>query len=176
MARLSRLDWLDHGLRVLARSGPDGLKAEPLAKSLNVSRGSFYWHFKDIEAFHKDLLARWRERATADIIALAEQEASPGARLRVLMRIGMTGDNALERGMRSWAALSRAASDAAASVDNARIRYLSRLLRLAGVPSKQAHARAIFLYWAYAGRVVVSKEQSSLPVDELDSITALLQS
>src|SRR5262249_56610372 len=121
MTRLSKLDWLDHGLRVLARSGPDGLKAEPLAKSLNVSRGSFYWHFRDVEAFHKDLLARWRERATADIIALAEQEASPNARLRVLMRIGMTGDNALERAIRSWAAQSRAASDAAASVDSTRI-------------------------------------------------------
>jgi AcrR family transcriptional regulator len=176
MARLSKLDWLDHGLRVLARSGPDGLKAEPLAKSLNVSRGSFYWHFKDIEAFHRDLLARWQERATADIIALAEQEASPGARLRVLMRIGMTGDNVLERGMRSWAAQTSAASDAVASVDKARIQYLSRLLRLAGVPSKHAQARAIFLYWAYAGRIVVSKEQSSLPEEELDSMAVLLQS
>src|SRR5262249_58197663 len=130
MTRLSKLDWLDHGLRVLARSGPDGLKAEPLAKSLNVSRGSFYWHFKDIEAFHRDLLARWRERATADVIALAEQEASLSARLRVLMRAGMTGDNALERSMRSWAAQSRAASEAAALVDEARIPYLSRLLEL----------------------------------------------
>jgi AcrR family transcriptional regulator len=141
-----------------------------------VSRGSFYWHFEDIEEFHKYLLARWRERATADIIALAEQESSDSARLRVLMRIGLTGDNALERSMRSWAAQSNPVSQAVASVDRARIKYLSRLLRLAGVPQKQAHARAVFIYWAYAGRVLMSKEQRILPESELDSITALLQS
>jgi AcrR family transcriptional regulator len=176
MTRLSRSDWLDHGLRVLARSGADALKAEPLAKSLNVSRGSFYWHFRDLEQFHRALLARWEERATADVIVRVEQEPSHDARLRRLVRIGMTGDNALERNMRSWAAQSSAAADAVASVDEARTTYMSRLLRLAGVPPKQAHARAIFLYWAYAGRVMVSEGQRSLTEAELDSIAVLLQS
>jgi AcrR family transcriptional regulator len=176
MTRLSRSDWLDHGLRVFARSGPDALKVEPLAKSLNVSRGSFYWHFRDLEEFHSALLARWKERATADIIARAEQEPGPSARLRLLIQIGMTGDNALERNMRSWAAQSSAAADAVVSIDEARTKYMSRLLRLAGVPRKQAHARALFLYWAYVGRVMVSQGQRSLPDQELDSLAALLQS
>jgi AcrR family transcriptional regulator len=176
MTRLSRSDWLDQGLKALAHSGPDALKAEPLAKSLNVSRGSFYWHFRDLEEFHAALLGRWKERATADIITRIEQEPSPGAQLRSLMRIGMTGDNALERSMRSWAAQSNATADAVASVDEARTKYMSRLLRLTGVPQKQAHTRAIFLYWAYTGRVMVSQGQRSLSEHELDAIAALLQS
>jgi AcrR family transcriptional regulator len=176
MARLSRLDWLDHGLKVLAHSGPDGLKAEPLAKSLNVSRGSFYWHFKDIEEYRAELLSHWQQRATTDIIAAVEQETSPSSRLGVLTRIGMTGDNALERNMRSWAAQSIAASKVVASVDEARIKYMSRLLRRVGVPRNQARTRATFIYWAYVGRVMVSKGHSGLSGDELDSIAALLQS
>jgi AcrR family transcriptional regulator len=176
MARLSKQNWLDHGLRVLAKSGSDALKADTLAKSLKVSRGSFYWHFKDIDEFHSELLAYWRQRATAEIIALVEEETSPRSRLGVLMRIGMTGGNALERNVRSWAAHSLAASDAAASVDEMRIEYLARLLKSAGVPRKQARARATFMYWAYAGRVMVSKGHSGLSDAELDSIAALLQS
>src|ERR1700674_3926105 len=114
MARLNRLDWLDHGLKVLAQTGAGGLKAEPLAKSLRMSRGSFYWHFRDIEEFHIELLARWRERATDDIIAIVDRENSHSARLGLLMRIGMAGDNGLERNMRSWATQSAAAADVVA--------------------------------------------------------------
>ena len=48
--QLSARDWLDQGLKTLARSGFTALKAEPLAKAMGVSRGSFYWHFADIGA------------------------------------------------------------------------------------------------------------------------------
>ena len=50
--QLSAKDWVDQGLKALASSGFTALKAEPLAKALRVSRGSFYWHFADIAAFH----------------------------------------------------------------------------------------------------------------------------
>jgi AcrR family transcriptional regulator len=46
--QLSATDWLRQGLKTLAQSGFTALKAEPLAKAMGVSRGSFYWHFADI--------------------------------------------------------------------------------------------------------------------------------
>ena len=49
--QLSAKDWVDQGLKALASRGFTALKAEPLAKALRVSRGSFYWHFADIAAF-----------------------------------------------------------------------------------------------------------------------------
>jgi AcrR family transcriptional regulator len=62
--QLSAKDWLDQGLRTLAKSGFTALKAEPLAKAMGVSRGSFYWHFADIGAFHAaiEALARGLRR------------------------------------------------------------------------------------------------------------------
>ena len=54
--QLSAQDWLDQGLKTLADSGFTALKAEPLAKAMGVSRGSFYWHFADIGAFHAAIL------------------------------------------------------------------------------------------------------------------------
>ena len=59
--QLSAQDWIDEGLKALVKSGFTALKAEPLAKALGVSRGSFYWHFKDIDAFHAAILKRWRD-------------------------------------------------------------------------------------------------------------------
>ena len=49
--RLTKSDWIDHGLRTLANDGPNALKVGPMATTLKVSRGSFYWHFRDIADF-----------------------------------------------------------------------------------------------------------------------------
>jgi AcrR family transcriptional regulator len=43
--RLTKSDWIEHGLRTLARDGANALKVGPMATQLKVSRGSFYWHF-----------------------------------------------------------------------------------------------------------------------------------
>src|SRR5689334_18004652 len=46
--RLAAADWVKAGLKALAADGVGALKADLLAKSLGISRGSFYWHFADI--------------------------------------------------------------------------------------------------------------------------------
>src|ERR1700753_1355367 len=43
--RLGREDWLLEALRVLAESGVEAVRVEPLAKRLGVTQGSFYWAF-----------------------------------------------------------------------------------------------------------------------------------
>ena len=45
--RLAKSDWIEHGLRTLANEGANALKVGPMAAKLEVSRGSFYWHFRD---------------------------------------------------------------------------------------------------------------------------------
>src|SRR6478609_3585748 len=82
--QLSAKDWLDQGLKTLAESGFTALKADPLAKAMGVSRGSFYWHFADIAAFHAALLKRWREIAAEQIIA--DVEADSDEPLKALLR------------------------------------------------------------------------------------------
>ena len=67
--RLTAQDWIDFGLTTLARSGFQALKAEILARKLGVSRGSFYWHFADLETFHRQVIEHWRRVATEAIIA-----------------------------------------------------------------------------------------------------------
>src|ERR1700731_1432717 len=54
--RLTKSDWIRHGLRTLAKDGPNALKVGPMSTKLKVSRGSFYWHFRDIADFRSQLL------------------------------------------------------------------------------------------------------------------------
>lgn len=174
--RLTRTNWLNHGLKTLTTSGAGALKAEPLAKSLNVSRGSFYWHFKDIQQFHQELLAKFEVDNTARIIVEIDQAGPDQDRLKMLLHRAMGAPNGLERAIRGWATENTGAAKTMAAVDKARLKYLSDLLRQAGLPTIHAIARAKFIYWAYIGQVMSDRQPRRLKKEALDAIADLMQS
>ena len=149
--QLSAKDWLDQGLRTLAESGFTALKAEPLAKAMGVSRGSFYWHFADIGAFHAAILKHWREVAAEQIIANLEAASGNDDPLPLLLRRAFGGRLALEKAVRSWATLDPLARVAVQAIDRRRLNYVERLLGAPGLSPGVARARAQILYWAFLG-------------------------
>lgn len=163
--RLSPADWIKAGLRALRESGFKAMNAGALAKSLNVSRGSFYWHFADVGAFHDAVLARWRELALETIIEDLEKQG--GDRLKTLMLRALDEPAALEVAIRAWAVAEPRARDAVASVDAARRLYIAGLLTAAGVAPQWAETRARLIYFAYLGRAFARER---LEPDELQRI------
>jgi AcrR family transcriptional regulator len=156
--QLSAKDWLDQGLKVLAERGFTALKAEPLAKAMGVSRGSFYWHFADIAAFHKAILKHWREVAAEQIIANLEAAASDHANpLPLLLHQAFGGKLALEKAVRTWAAFDPMARAAVQAIDRRRLSYVEGMLRVSGLSSDVARARAQILYWAFIGFALSEK-------------------
>jgi AcrR family transcriptional regulator len=155
--QLSARDWLDQGLKVLARSGFTALKAEPLAKAMGVSRGSFYWHFADIGAFHAAILTHWREVAAEAIIADVEAASGKEGALPHLLRRAFGERLDLERAVRNWAAFDPAAKSAVQAIDRRRLSYIESLLRAAGLSPEAAGARAQILYWAFIGFALSDK-------------------
>ena len=149
--QLSAKDWTDAGLKALASRGFTALKAEPLAKALRVSRGSFYWHFADIAAFHAAVLARWHEVAAEQIIANVEA-ASKHEDPRALLLRRVFGERlTLERAVRNWASVDPAARTAVQAIDRRRLSYVENLLMQSGLPTEAARSRAQILYWAFLG-------------------------
>ncbi len=169
--QLSAKDWLDAGLKALAASGFTALKAEPLAKALKVSRGSFYWHFADLAAFHAAVLGHWREVAAERIIADLESVPKDGSPLRLLLRRTFSGRLALEKAVRSWATFDSQARAAVQAIDRRRLDYVELLLRKAGLPEELAQARAQILYWAFIGYALsdrpLPKTRQELVLEEL---------
>jgi AcrR family transcriptional regulator len=45
------------------------VKVIPLAKALNMSRTSFYWHFEDRNAPLGALIERWKQQNTGNLVA-----------------------------------------------------------------------------------------------------------
>ncbi len=103
--RLSQLDYFTAALDLLARDGLGGVTLATLCSALDVTRGSFYYHFTSIDDFMTKLLEYWldqtesisvdwsglsaaeiivrvRDRATADLNHEAEREIRAYGRTR----------------------------------------------------------------------------------------------
>ena len=174
--QLSARDWLDQGLKTLAKDGFTALKAEPLAKAMRVSRGSFYWHFADIAAYHAAILARWHEVAAEQIIANVEAASKDENPLALLLRRVFGERLMLERAVRTWASVDPAARAAVQAIDRRRLSYVESLLTQAGLSAELARARAQILYWAFLGFALsdqqLPKARQQAVLDELLRIAA----
>ena len=169
--QLSAKDWVNQGLKALAGRGFTALKAEPLAKALRVSRGSFYWHFADIAAFHAAVLARWHEVAAEQIIENVEASSKDDNPLALLLRRVFGERLMLERAVRNWASVDPRARAAVQAIDRRRLDYVERLLVQSGRSADIARARAQIFYWAFLGFALsdqpLPKARQQAVVDEL---------
>ena len=174
--RLTKDDWIAHGLQVLAKDGANALKAGPMAETLRVSRGSFYWHFRDIGDFRAQLLRSWQERMTDQVIRRLDLEKGRPDRLKQLMKRAFAARRDLDRAIRAWAAEDRDVARVVAAVDGRRVAYMAKMLVAAGVDGARARHRAAFLYWAYLGQVLVMEPRhSSITAAAIDDIGDLFE-
>ncbi|MEI9851478.1 MAG: TetR/AcrR family transcriptional regulator [Sphingomonas sp.] len=60
--RLGREDWIALARKVLVQSGIEDVKVVPLADRMQVTRGSFYWHFANRKDLLDALLSDWEVR------------------------------------------------------------------------------------------------------------------
>jgi AcrR family transcriptional regulator len=175
-ARLTPKDWVVAGLRLLATQGPGALKVGAMATRLGVSRGSFYWHFRDFADFRSQLLDNWRDRTVDQIIREFESNPEAPDRLQQLVKKAFFGRRGLDRAIRTWAATEPEVQAMVAAVDARRVGYMAELLISAGVDADQAEPRAAFLYWAYLGQAIVMDPATAV-IDEaaLRRVTALFE-
>lgn len=153
--RLDAAAWVQAALEVLAESGVVAVRIEPLARRLKITKGSFYWHFKDRDDLLTAMLAAWRRQATLNIIARIERlDRPPVEKLRQLIDLPLVGrrsaDGAgLELAIRVWAKSDPRASEALAEIDQQRLAHILGLVKASGVRDDvEAEARA-YLYYAY---------------------------
>ncbi|WP_187429084.1 hypothetical protein ROLI_004850 [Roseobacter fucihabitans] len=129
--RLTRQLWIEAGLSELVENGAAALAAEPLARKIGTTKGSFYWHFKDVPAFQQAILADWQSRAFADVLTALSEDGSAEQRLRRFGALILSDEQ--DSAFRAWAKTSPDVAFAIAQVDAERLTYFSSLLRQLGV-------------------------------------------
>lgn len=129
--RLTRQLWIDAGLSELVENGASALAAEPLARKIGTTKGSFYWHFKDVPAFQQAILEDWQSRAFAEVLGALSSDGSAEQRLRRFGAQILTDDQ--DPAFRAWAKTSPVVAQTIAQVDAERLTYFTNLLRQLGV-------------------------------------------
>ena len=167
LQKLSADDWIDAGLKALARDGFTALKADVIARKLSVSRGSFYWHFTDVAGLEKAVMQRWRDVMAEAVIRELKKIKPASARLSHLLRRALGAAPALEIAMRAWASSDPRARAMVRTVDKRRLAYIAQMLRDGGVAADHVQPRAQIIYWAYLGFVLSGEPVTGAARDRL---------
>ncbi len=139
----SREDWIDSAWAALGESGIEGVRVERLARRLGVTKGSFYWHFKDRQALIAALLDRWfglREESRPDF---PRRAADPAERLWRVIERGITrGTRGQAAALRLWAQRHPEIATRIAEEDARRRHFFIEQFRALGFMDGEAAVRA----------------------------------
>jgi AcrR family transcriptional regulator len=154
--KMSKEAWFDAGFRRLAAQGPQGLKIMAIAEDMGVTKGSFYWHFKDLREYRTALLAEWERRFTEEII---QQSTNINGDIATKMHTAIraaegVSDRRLLLVMRTWALHDPLVAKALAHADKLRVSYMASLFRELGWGKNEASTMAGFVYSAFMGRML----------------------
>ncbi|MEO1249544.1 MAG: TetR/AcrR family transcriptional regulator [Pseudomonadota bacterium] len=126
--RLSRADWLEVGLSLLAEEGEQGLTIEALCAAAGRTRGSFYHHFEDQEQFVDALLHHWKQTHVDAVVASNGALNDPEAMRTGLARMATCLDNPIEAALRRWSASNPTVRRMIEAVDAERIFLLADIM------------------------------------------------
>lgn len=149
---LSPDDWIDAALDLLVDKSIDAVRVEVLARQFKITVGSFYYHFKNRDDLLSQLLKRWHERTTAQVVRVfAVQDFTTEEALAKLLELpfhGLTARRAamIEFAIRAWARRDDMAREAVRGVDEQRLAYYTHGFQAAGFGKIDAANRAFTLY------------------------------
>lgn len=159
-------DWLLAGFRALVQGGHGAIRAEALARELNATKGSFYWHFKDLRDFQMRMLSLWRDSAT-HAIADKVQFAILKPRDRVLFLMELVsqepspavGGPGIEPAIRAWSMVEPWVADYQRAIDEERLMITAKLFKEVGLSKKAALRAAQSIYALLIGAEVLRMSQ-----------------
>ena len=169
-----RAQWVGAALESLRKGGVGAVRVERLAAELGITKGSFYWHFRDRGELLEALLEHWsREMTDAEFARIDALSEALGPRMRAL------AEDVLERGMgrydpaiRAWARTDRKVAAAVAQVDRRRVRALAGFFGEGGFSPAEARTRARLFYTFLLGEPQVRSPQRE--AGELERMVRIL--
>lgn len=147
-SRLTEREWIEAAMRHLADANVDDIRVEELARELGVTKGSFYWHFRNRQHLVQRVLEHWMDRATIQITRWARAEDTRGMErlTRLLSLPANTPPDKrgadIELAVRSWARREKLAADTVKKVDRLRADFFLELIEELGFSGEEARRRA----------------------------------
>jgi AcrR family transcriptional regulator len=165
-SRLSAGDWARAALRAIADGGLAAVAVEPLARTLGVTKGSFYAHYRNRDELIEAALTEWvrthGEGGLAEFAAIAD----PAERLRELVTTVVQAVQPLAPSVHLSLLGDRGdprVRTAVAHVNRVRLDLLARTYRELGLPPDRAEHRARLAYAAILGLQHLAQTDADSP-------------
>ena len=157
--QLGRVDWLAMALKLLISEGVDSVQITQLAKALDVTRGSFYWHFKNRDGLLSAMLMEWHAANNEFFNQMLNScETLDEAVLR-FFEIWVGADRfspELDQSVRDWARLDDGVLDLVRNEDSRRLSDIADVFCRNGFSSDEADVRARVLYFSQVGYTAIN--------------------
>jgi len=149
---LQSQDWIRAASVRFSQDGVEAVRIELLARDLGVSKGSFYWHFRDREDLLNSVLADWEREEIAWLEEASSFQRSPAARwARFVERGAEPQRGRFESALRGWARRDDRVSSRVASIEKERAIYIAGVLREVGFTPEAADAWSELALLVYLG-------------------------
>jgi AcrR family transcriptional regulator len=158
--QLSREDWTEAARKQLVAAGIEEVKVDRLARKMKVTRGSFYWHFKNRKDLLDSVLRVWEAHKERELEQTRAQWATMGP-LEVV-RIWLSEDPtypAFDIAIRFWAWKAPAVAKIVSAIDDRWIAFLAEQFFREGQSMRLSVARARLIYWQQIGYYAMKFEE-----------------
>lgn len=166
-------DWAVRGLEILTTEGPRAVTIARLCRDLNVTKGSFYWHFADLEALKGSIAQLWCTQNRQQLTELAALNELPAHERLRAMTAGLIDDGAwaLQRTLREWSRTDERVAGAVADSDQFVFELVQDAISELGADPRQARTRAGLLVYAGIG---FAHGQTALPKPTMEDVDDLI--
>lgn len=161
--KITREGWLNCARVALIEDGIEGVKVDRLAQRAKVTRGGFYYHFKNHQQILEELLLIWKTQNRFTPVKF--DVSTPDAASTVFDRIiddlvHESGfDPQFDMAVREWARISHPVAKVVHGVDDQRVEVLSEVFAGMGYSEKDALVRARVFYWHQVGYYAVGMHE-----------------
>lgn len=145
--------WVQKGIEHFSKGGIESLVVEKMAKEFACSKSSFYWYFKDREAFIDQIVAMWAKQATSDVIYVSSGNMREEERVRTVltMMFGNVQSGDFLLNFRKLAQKKVKYAEMLQSIETKRMDYMTELLQQLGMCEERAKIKSQFIYHYYLG-------------------------
>lgn len=159
--RQTRGSWIAAAFDTLVKEGIEQVRVERIAKDLGITKGSFYYHFKDRTELLDGVLDYWANEMTQTVLVHAQMfTGDPIERIYATAEEIIGEEKAgFDPPVRAWAHNDPRAQRAVDLIDNIRLNFLIGLFSDAGFDADEAEIRARLMYYYILGEHFISRKE-----------------
>ena len=127
MDKLDKTTWLSEGLKIIESEGYARITVDNLCEKLQRSKGSFYFHFKNIGGYVEALMDYWLEERTISIIRKVNTLKKIEKKKKLVDKLALERSLKLGQNIRAWSYSNEIVKNKLCEADKIRTEYLTEL-------------------------------------------------